>query len=1232
MSARRRHRLGLILPLVVTIITQLDTVQSSTATVIGVGVETIADVLAPAYVVSLIVVAQMVRLRLEPDPRRGSAGWWMATAARGAQVGGASIAALAWVREAGGLTGAAGGLAYAATTILTLALLVVPLAGVRAHLGEAINRLALESRASRRVITFLFHPRSAEGTPSRRWSHAATLAAVTLMAAYLAGGELSALLAGMHPTDRPPAVVADLSDAWSFDLDAKPGAIEGVVETWRGYQETIGGGFTSPRTVVGWHALVTVLGLIPGYLVLGGVAVLGLVGRATGVDHRGLVPSGDPRVEALRRMGSAALAALAAIAAVHVAERLLAWHLVATAWDGTAVTTKAALILWALTLVRAISMALLAVFLAAMVTARVRKESGRGFDAWSRPGPIDLRSLLALRAGILVLGLVVAALFVPVQMADVARRLTVSNTVAAVLLASILAMMIEQHASTMLRLRRRHVELKNAGTPPAPRRIRAGGRSIPLRRAVVAGIVAVAALQLTLDVLFEIPVGRGLVIPVLTVAAIWLLGLPLDEAPFLRGTAPPSDTIATVAPRLLGATVFVVLGAAVFRASVGHLAYSGRVDGFIVLAVVPLAMGMWRLLRSEPERAGIPEVLIAAALLAIGLRMTFGVNPELTPSALTVAGVFLLYGSIPFYFSYTPGSPPARLVRWLRMRLARLQPIRVALFLLPLGLAVALVADPLGLPPVIGAFAAMLLFCILVFGAVGWAVRFAEVTRPPRLLAAMRLRRTPVLALGVLWIVLAPIVTRAGAHDVRILEPSTHHGVRGIGIDAVWDRYLAANLRRAANATDPGARAAMPLILVSSSGGGARAAVWTAYVLDCLFAPQPVPGNTEVCPGAGESWRSATPVAVVAGISGGGLGLSAFFVYSLEAPTGGDWVAERLGDDYLSPAFSWLALVDVPRTLLGFSTGIPDRGEILERAWESSWPGPLGLDLGMFELWLEHPEVPPMVFSAASVLDGCRFNASVLDAAVEVPGARCSSLAPFDANRSALKGDAFLPATNDLVDYLCPDEDVRLSTAVLTGARFPILSPMGRVAGTGACPTKDPAFVVDGGYFEGSGSATVLDVYEALQPLIERHNAGSDVCIVPFLIHIDNGYEVVYRGSKTAPRELLAPFVTLSAARPSWVASARIESALVFDTPLRIAGAEIEVVAIGDDGSSRPLASRYARLTTRSHPGVQAPLGWSLSGASIEDLRLQLGTSENRGELAEIFGWLDGALECRPQG
>jgi hypothetical protein len=334
-----------------------------------------------------------------------------------------------------------------------------------------------------------------------------------------------------------------------------------------------------------------------------------------------------------------------------------------------------------------------------------------------------------------------------------------------------------------------------------------------------------------------------------------------------------------------------------------------------------------------------------------------------------------------------------------------------------------------------------------------------------------------------------------------------------------------------------------------------------------------------------------------------------------------------MGDDYLAPPIGWLFFVDLPRSLIGFGPGIANRAGIMERAWEESWPeGIPGLRRGVGSAWAEDAAMPAMIFNGSSVNDGCRVNLSPFDlggGSPDVPS--CTGAGGVEES-----GEGSLGATHDLVDHLCPGRDVSLATAAGLSARFPVVAVAGRIAADAACSraAAGAVYVVDGGYTEGSGAGTLLDAWEGLRPRVEAHNiAGEGPCVVPFMIHIDNGYEspgVV--SDQAVPREILVPALTVFRSS-SGITMARAEAALAFEHPFTIGGAEVELV-VETDGNRSAVESRYVRLVTRAHPGVQAPLGWSLSQASIDDLRDQLATPENAAAFGELRTWLDGDLYC----
>ncbi len=461
--------------------------------------------------------------------------------------------------------------------------------------------------------------------------------------------------------------------------------------------------------------------------------------------------------------------------------------------------------------------------------------------------------------------------------------------------------------------------------------------------------------------------------------------------------------------------------------------------------------------------------------------------------------------------------------------------------------------------------------------------------------------------------------------------------------------------------------AAVPMFFVSAWGGGIRAAVWTSYALDCVFEPEPA-GDTvrarigrtnPVCvtPARRDSGVASDRLFAASGISGGALGLFEYAAWATDRESGADaivgeerrtWVDLRLADDYLAPTMSQALFVDIPLYFAGYLDFADDRAAVLERAWEASWTTEGGDDRlrrGLYDLWFSSARVPLIVANGASFGEDCLLGGSVLDEAValQVSGEDtvagdprlhlgspddCISLLGFEdfdekpSQDEAVAGS--LGGMRDLANYLCPEWDVRLSTAALLAARFGYVSPSGRLKRV-PCEGDDPdevpneeINVIDGGYTEGSGTLTADQLWQAAEPLVAAHNARAGApCIVPVMIHLENGYAPPQppRGA-SEPNEWLVP----PAGGGGLVDTARQRAALEFTQPLHAGGLDVMVTSAG-----APVENRYAFLTTRAHPGVEAPLGWTLSDEAFTDLAVQL--EFNRGELAEIATWL-GELRC----
>jgi hypothetical protein len=482
-----------------------------------------------------------------------------------------------------------------------------------------------------------------------------------------------------------------------------------------------------------------------------------------------------------------------------------------------------------------------------------------------------------------------------------------------------------------------------------------------------------------------------------------------------------------------------------------------------------------------------------------------------------------------------------------------------------------------------------------------------------------------------------------------VLEGSVVPGV-GLTLDDAFTRWMDANGPAASGRlrTPGGPRQAIPLVLVAAAGGGIRAATWTGLALDCLFEPHPILVDCKA-PTDTFQGHTASRMFLGSGVSGGSLGLAEYVTQVYTHPPdpsrpAEDWVADRLGDDYLSPAVAWGLFAEFPRVFLGYHA--MDRAEVMERTWERSWgsegaASPFGRGFLGMQSDPSRPEIPLVLMNGSSVRDGCLVNGSVLDVSLD-DGATigrgearlnlvggCQSLEPFAEPSPAQDGvpvddpnaATVLPGAFDLLDFLCTGDDVAISTAVMLSARFPGASPSGRLTACDREQETGVKFVVDGGYIEPSGAETLMALWPHIEALIDANNADRDrPCVVPFFVQIDNRYLKPPAPPKTSsPNELLAPIAalrhTVLASRAQKAQSAAaLAFARAYETRTRLDGDRLD--------------DRFAYLVPLAHPGVEAPLGWSLSDAAKEDMRTQVVGERNLAEIREIRSWLSGDLTC----
>ena len=656
--------------------------------------------------------------------------------------------------------------------------------------------------------------------------------------------------------------------------------------------------------------------------------------------------------------------------------------------------------------------------------------------------------------------------------------------------------------------------------------------------------------------------------------------------------------------------------------------------------------------RDEPSAQAqvvVPAVLAMAPLLALAIATIEAGTPELitSTSAWWLVLIAVIVSALAI-FAYVAarwyGERAYRATRDRAHRQGRRRAFAgVTGGLLVGSLAVAgwVIADPwghgagLGVHGQLGSF---LVLATVVIGSIGY---LAEGRSMPASLDFVGLRRIPLVTALIVWGLVGNALPDDDYHAIRVMENQPEEEVRGLTVQQAFDRWLAANAPGVTTATSPtvGGRTVpgVPMVFVTAAGGGIRAAAFTSYSLECLFSDI----DAGACLGDDDfadpdSWSN---VFMASGASGGSVGIAsvaATRAVGTEPDPG--WVARRLGTDLLSPELGWQLFVEVPNTLLTFNPGL-ERAEVLERTWERRFGeelegpaaqpflGPTAADQG---------SAPLLFLNGTNLPDGCRVNISA--GRTTAGGAAPEPASPGTTARDDCRRRRLDDAEHtldqvvarDLADYLCTDEDIALSTAAFLSSRFPMVAPTGIVPDLSDrrpdCPTATATgelSIGDAGYRDNTGASAVADVWSQLDPMVAEFNRTHDVCVVPLLVEIDNGHR--NQRAFTPPE-------------PSIQITAPLQGALgVFSSrdagPIEAMAAEFSRelgpdIVINVDGAGN--APRFARLSLFEHPGVLAPLGWSLSTAAVRDLHNQLDdVSQNQRTIETIGSWLTpGSLTC----
>lgn len=214
--------------------------------------------------------------------------------------------------------------------------------------------------------------------------------------------------------------------------------------------------------------------------------------------------------------------------------------------------------------------------------------------------------------------------------------------------------------------------------------------------------------------------------------------------------------------------------------------------------------------------------------------------------------------------------------------------------------------------------------------------------------------------------------------------------------------------------------------------------------------------------------------------------------------------------------------------------------------------------------------------------------------------------------------DSIIGKRIDVINLLKHDTDMRMSTAMIMGARFPYVSPAARideVLQKKNEPGKDSVLVnyfVDGGYFDNSGAGVVHEMIIGLQEIIEGLKKSPDSLQYQYLnklkfyvIHITNspaGTDVLKKVHPIS-NDLMAPISTLvgSYGTQTDVNDSRLQKYLEL---------------MYRDTTHYCLANLYYGLDSTN---VSFPMNWSISYYYQKKMNTQLDKSM---QISQLISWI----------
>lgn len=322
---------------------------------------------------------------------------------------------------------------------------------------------------------------------------------------------------------------------------------------------------------------------------------------------------------------------------------------------------------------------------------------------------------------------------------------------------------------------------------------------------------------------------------------------------------------------------------------------------------------------------------------------------------------------------------------------------------------------------------------------------------------------------------------------------------RRVGLRVYLSHWINSPLR-SAHLTD-GDSSTYPVFIVLADGGASRSGYWTASVL----------GHLDSATAKGK-FRFRDHLFCLSGASGGSVGNGSYFA-ALAEHLPGDTIRQStthfLGHDFLSFTLARMLGPDLVAPVFDWFAG--DRAWALEHSIEES--GDPIMDRAVRRSFSEY-----LPYSRDTLPGGRNSLPIIFINTTRMQDGQPGVVSNIDID-SIAKGNRI-----DVLDLLSPDRDIHLSTCMVMGARFPYVSPAGRIRNQ---------YFVDGGYFDNSGAGIVHEMLQEIEILRQDSTFADNRALKKlrfYVLHITNTPFSADAPEPVHPfkNDLLAPLVTLA--------------------------------------------------------------------------------------------------------